>query len=45
MKNVVLIEKITAIVPNKYEAIRIIAKEAGVDPGETPASKPSEQAD
>ncbi len=28
MKNVVLIEKITAIVPNKYEAIRVVAKEA-----------------
>ena len=28
MKNVVLIEKITAVVPNKYEAIRVIAKEA-----------------
>ncbi|MFQ5511531.1 MAG: DNA-directed RNA polymerase subunit omega [Candidatus Krumholzibacteriia bacterium] len=28
MKNVVLIEKMTAVVPNKYEAIRVIAKEA-----------------
>ncbi len=28
MKNVVLIEKITAVVPNKYEAIRVVAKEA-----------------
>ena len=28
MKNVVLIEKIMAVVPNKYEAIRVVAKEA-----------------
>ena len=28
MKNVVIIEKITAVVPNKYEAIRVVAKEA-----------------
>jgi DNA-directed RNA polymerase subunit K/omega len=28
MKNVVLIEKMTEVVPNKYEAIRVIAKEA-----------------
>jgi len=28
MKEVVLIEKLTAVITNKYEAIRVIAKEA-----------------
>lgn len=28
MKNVVLIEKLTSVIPNKYEAVRVIAKEA-----------------
>lgn len=28
MKDVVLIEKLTSVIPNKYEAIRVIAKEA-----------------
>ena len=28
MSNVVLIEKITAVIANKYEAIRVIAREA-----------------
>jgi DNA-directed RNA polymerase subunit K/omega len=28
MKDVVLIDKLTNVVPNKYEAIRVIAKEA-----------------
>ena len=28
MSNVILIEKITDVIPNKYEAIRVIAKEA-----------------
>ena len=28
MKEIVLLDKLTAIVPNKYEAIRVVAKEA-----------------
>jgi DNA-directed RNA polymerase omega subunit len=28
MKNVVLIDKLTGVIPNKYEAVRVIAKEA-----------------
>jgi DNA-directed RNA polymerase subunit K/omega len=28
MKNVVVIDKLTKVVPNKYEAIRVMAKEA-----------------
>jgi DNA-directed RNA polymerase omega subunit len=28
MKKVVLIEKLTTVIPNKYEAVRVIAKEA-----------------
>ena len=28
MKEVVLIEKMTSVIPNKYEAVRVIAKEA-----------------
>ena len=28
MNKVILIEKITEVVPNKYEAVRVIAKEA-----------------
>ena len=28
MKEVVLIEKLTDVIPNKYEAVRVIAKEA-----------------
>lgn len=28
MKEVVLIEKLTSVIPNKYEAVRVIAKEA-----------------
>jgi DNA-directed RNA polymerase omega subunit len=28
MKDVILIDKITEIIPNKYEAVRVIAKEA-----------------
>ena len=28
MKEVVLIEKLISVVPNKYEAVRVIAKEA-----------------
>ncbi|UCH84471.1 MAG: DNA-directed RNA polymerase subunit omega [Candidatus Latescibacterota bacterium] len=28
MKDVVLIEKLTTVIPNKYEAVRVIAKEA-----------------
>ena len=28
MKNVVLIDKMTGVIPNKYEAVRVIAKEA-----------------
>ena len=28
MKEVVLIEKLTSVIPNKYEAVRVVAKEA-----------------
>jgi DNA-directed RNA polymerase subunit K/omega len=28
MKDVVLIDKLTGVIPNKYEAVRVIAKEA-----------------
>lgn len=28
MEDVVLIEKLTQVIPNKYEAVRVIAKEA-----------------
>jgi DNA-directed RNA polymerase subunit K/omega len=28
MKNVVLIDRLTSVIPNKYEAVRVIAKEA-----------------
>lgn len=28
MKNVVLIDRLTRVIPNKYEAVRVIAKEA-----------------
>ncbi|UCG50650.1 MAG: DNA-directed RNA polymerase subunit omega [Candidatus Latescibacterota bacterium] len=28
MKEIVLIEKLTTVIPNKYEAVRVIAKEA-----------------
>jgi len=28
MKDVVLIERLTSVIPNKYEAVRVIAKEA-----------------
>lgn len=28
MKDIVLIEKITSVIPNKYEAIRVAAREA-----------------
>jgi DNA-directed RNA polymerase omega subunit len=28
MKDVVLIEKLTSVIPNKYEAVRVVAKEA-----------------
>jgi DNA-directed RNA polymerase subunit K/omega len=28
MKNVVLIDKLTGVIPNKYEAVRVVAKEA-----------------
>ena len=28
MRDVVLIERLTGVIPNKYEAIRVIAKEA-----------------
>ena len=28
MQHVVLIEKLTEVIPNKYEAVRVIAKEA-----------------
>lgn len=28
MRNVVLIDRLTEIVPNKYEAVRVVAKEA-----------------
>ena len=28
MKDVILIDKLTKVVPNKYEAIRVVAKEA-----------------
>ncbi len=28
MKEVVLIERLTSVIPNKYEAVRVIAKEA-----------------
>jgi DNA-directed RNA polymerase omega subunit len=28
MKNVVLIDRLTDVIPNKYEAVRVIAKEA-----------------
>ncbi|MBP2681262.1 MAG: polymerase Rpb6 [Candidatus Krumholzibacteriota bacterium] len=28
MKNIVLIDRMTGVIPNKYEAVRVIAKEA-----------------
>lgn len=28
MKNIVLIDRVTGVIPNKYEAVRVIAKEA-----------------
>ena len=28
MKNVVLIDRLTGVIPNKYEAVRVVAKEA-----------------
>jgi DNA-directed RNA polymerase subunit K/omega len=28
MKNVVVIDRLTGVIPNKYEAVRVVAKEA-----------------